>query len=608
MRKIILVVILILATAGTLISLNIDDTYCTWQTKLKKFNYRCELENFLKTRTNFYYRRLHAGFSSSFKSLQSLQGLKTFSAEGASYSKTNVQVEGVDEADIVKTDGEHIYLISENRVIIVKAYPPEEAKILSKITFNGNLKGLFITQNRLVVFEEEGTYSPYCNTSIKIYDVSDGKNPVLKRSYTMEGQYLTSRMIENYVYVIIGSPTHRGKNIVLPKIYSPADKKEIDISRTYYSTVPDANYQFTTVLSVNILDDYEEPKYQSFLIGTATTVYVSRNNIYLAVPQYCWLSYNRKEKTFIHRIELGENGEIEYKASGEVLGKVLNQFSMDEYAGYLRIATTTGDVARFAEAATAENHIYVLDMNLKIIGKLEGLAKGERIYSARFMGPRCYLVTFRKIDPFFVIDLENPTAPKVLGYLKIPGYSNYLHPYDENHIIGIGKDTVPAETGDFSWHQGVKISIFNVKNVRHPEEIAKYVIGDRGTGTPVLRDHKALLFDKSLNLMVLPVLVAQIDRTRYPGEVPPNAYGDYVWQGAYVFNVYPEEDGIIFRGRITHIEGEIHNYDSSPYVIKRALYIESVLYTISEGKILMNSLDDLSELGEIILLEEGVKP
>jgi len=309
------------------------------------------------------------------------------------------------------------------------------------------------------------------------------------------------------------------------------------------------------------------------------------------------------EKTAIHRIHI-EDGTIKYEASGQVPGHVLNQFSMDEHNGYFRIATTTGEVWGWGQS-TSKNHVYILDMNLNITGRLEDLAHGEKIYSARFMGDRGYLVTFKKIDPLFMLDLSDPHEPRVLGQLKITGYSDYLHPYDETHIIGVGKETVEAEEGNFAWYQGLKISLFDVSDVEAPKEVAKYEIGDRGTDSPILRDHKAFLFDKSKNLLVIPVTVAEIDPAKYPGGVSPNAYGDFVWDGAYVFRISLEE-GLVFRGGVTHLDSEAELLKSgywyySPYSVKRSLYIGDVLYTISDRKIKMNSLLDLSEINELNL-------
>jgi uncharacterized secreted protein with C-terminal beta-propeller domain len=230
---------------------------------------------------------------------------------------------------------------------------------------------------------------------------------------------------------------------------------------------------------------------------------------------------------------------------------------------------------------------------------VENIAQGEKIYSVRFMGEQAYMVTFKKVDPFFIIDLKDPTNPAILGWLKIPGYSDYLHPLDKNHIIGLGKDAVPAEEGDFAWYQGVKISVFDVTNVSAPIETSQFKIGDRGTDSPALSDHKAFLFNKDTGLMVIPVFVYEINEEQYPGEIPANAYGEPVWQGAYVFNV-SSDNGIVFKGRITHVDGLLNEvkYDGSDF-IQRALYIDKYLYTLSQGMIKINNIDDLAEVATI---------
>jgi uncharacterized secreted protein with C-terminal beta-propeller domain len=181
--------------------------------------------------------------------------------------------------------------------------------------------------------------------------------------------------------------------------------------------------------------------------------------------------------------------------------------------------------------------------------------------------------------------------------LKIPGYSDYLHPYDENHLIGVGKETVEAEEGDFAWYQGMKISIFNVTDVNNPTQIANYTIGDRGSDSPVLSDHKAFLFDRQKNLLVIPVLVAKVDPSQWPGGVPKSAYGQPIWQGAYVFNLSLTE-GFAFRGGISHLETYTPITDSN-YWVKRSLYIQNVLYTVSDMKVKLNSLEDLAFIKEI---------
>jgi uncharacterized secreted protein with C-terminal beta-propeller domain len=310
--------------------------------------------------------------------------------------------------------------------------------------------------------------------------------------------------------------------------------------------------------------------------------------------------------TSIQRITIDKQ-TITPAASGEVPGYILNQFSMDEHNGYFRVATTTNNFGwrTFApEEQVSKNNVYVLDMNLNVVGRLEDLAPGEQIYSTRFMGSRCYVVTFRNIDPLFVIDLSDPTAPTVLGQLKVTGYSGYLHPYDENHLIGIGKETIYDAEEDFAWYQGIKISLFDISDVSNPVEVAKHEIGDRGTDSPVLWDHKALLFDRTRNLLVLPVSVAEIDPSDYDGEIPDWAYGETVWQGVYVFTI--SADNLQIRDRITHADNPemIKNnryFGWWDYQVQRSLYIDDVLYTLSNMKLKMNSLDTLAEINTIEL-------
>ena len=535
------------------------------------------------------------------------------------YSTTNIQVAGMDEADIIKTDGGYIYFASDNKTIIVKAYPPEQAQITSQIEVEGTVIGIFINGDRLVVFEEEmpyylyyddvrlglvveETYIPYISpkTYIKVYDVSDRENPRLQRELSSDGQYVSSRMIGDYAYVVINEPVYeQDDELNLPKIHSGGNETEIPATDIYYSDVSDHYYMYTTIIAINTQNDDQEPTYETILLGASSNLYVSLNNIYLAFPMWGTDIFRREvwdsQKSSIHRIHI-ESDEIEYVASGEVPGMVLNQFSMDEYDGHFRVATTTYE-------QTPRNQVYILDMDLNTVGSLEDLAPGETIYSARFMGERGYLVTFKQVDPLFVIDLSDPRYPEELGYLKVTGYSDYLHPYDENHIIGIGKETTDA--GEFAWYQGVKISLFDVTDVGNPREISKLEIGDRGTDSPVLWDHKAFLFDKSKNLMVIPVMEAKVDVTKYSEAELVWAYGEPVWQGAYVFHVSPDT-GIGLDGRITHIENlddleEGYYYYYSPFSVERSLYIGDVLYTISQAKIKMNNLQNLDYINEVEL-------
>jgi len=550
------------------------------------------------------------------------------------YSTTNIQVEGVDEADIVKSDGEYLYVVSSPYIYIVKAYPADQAEVVSKIEFNETYGvQIYVNEDKLVVLAnyypyltfDDGemavidTFVPYPyveETFVKVYDITDRANPVLSRTVTTNGTMFGSRMIGDYVYVVVNQfimqPRVNGTEVymevTLPTI-SGDTTRQILPTEIYYIDVPDVSYQLTTIIAVNVMNDAQEPTYEPFLTGYSTNMYVSLNNMYLAAPNTNWYFIldgedEPRQETLVYRIELNQE-QVNILSEGTVPGYVLNQFSMDEYNGYFRVATTTNNFLwrTFAAESTSKNNVYVLDMNLDVVGELEDLAPGEQIYSARFMGDRLYLVTFRNIDPLFVIDLSNPTAPTVLGELKVTGYSGYLHPYDENHIIGIGKETIAADREDFAWYQGVKISLFDVSDVSNPVEVDIVEIGDRGTDSPILHDHKALLFDKEKNLLVIPVLVAEKDPTLYPNELPPNAYGEPVWQGACVFDISP--DGIEYRGGITHFEdgADLKNnyWLHSEYFVERTLYIGNVLYTVSDKLVKMNDLGSLDLLNEIEL-------
>ncbi len=576
---------------------------------LKKFSSYEELENFVTTNSNSYYWNyateswgspapaaapasltwnvFASRTESDFGFTIGDDGSGSTGGQTPDFSTTNIQVEGVDEADIVKTDGKYIYVVSGAKVFIIDAYPAEDAWILSEIELSENPVEIFINGDKLTVIGQ---------MYLKVYDVSNKENPVLKRDVTFDGYYFNSRMIGDYIYVIINSPAVHAwvdrinlpgiqlwgiSRVNLPDISCNGRVKIVPADEIYYFDGPYGySYEFTTIMAIDSQNDDAEINSKTFLISTAQNIFVSTNNIYITYTSYAnypvystaiWRGRpsDWTETTVIHKIAIG-NGEIEYKARGEVPGQVLNQFSMDEYRGYLRIATTTGEVWD----GNARNHVYVLDEDLNTTGRLENLAPGERIYSARFMGSRAYLVTFVIVDPLFVIDLSDPNNPRVLGELKIPGYSDYLHPYDETHLIGVGKDTADSGWG-FAWNQGVKIALFDVSDPENPIELSKYIVGQMGTESLALHDHRAFLFSRSRNLLVMPI-------------------GDWYGQDAYVFDV-SLDGGIALRGTISH--GEDTDYwNGTWYSVKRSLYIENTLYTVSDGLLKMNDLADLSEI------------
>ena len=308
------------------------------------------------------------------------------------------------------------------------------------------------------------------------------------------------------------------------------------------------------------------------------------------------------EKTVIHKIGINK-GNLKYKTSGEVTGVVLNQFSMDESDGYFRIATTKNrSWSSFMDNDQRQSYsnLYVLNENMKVVGKVEELAKGERIYSVRFMQNRAYLVTFKRVDPLFVIGLDDPTKPVVLGELKVPGYSSYLHPYDETTLIGLGKET--DDNGRVTG--GIKLSLFDVSDVSNPKEIDKFVLGDRNSNSIAINEHKAFLFSKDKNLLVIPVTmqedVVEVQKSVIFEEdmiiMPPvRKY----FNGAAIFNI--NKKGFELKGKIDHSNDDNKSWNRNSNV-QRSLYIDNVLYTLSNKYLKANGLNDLNEIKSVELV------
>ena len=522
------------------------------------------------------------------------------------YSGTNVQVEGVDEADVVKTDGTYIYYAKGSEIIIVQAYPVSDVRIVSRTNMSRPVQDIYISGDRLIVFtaqipdhfyyyEVDGMIPDEYRSILTILDISDRASPEEVREINMDGTYFNSRLIGDHLYFIIRNPAYIYDDIVeLPIIREGEAWTTIDADCIWYPNNTRGWMAYHTIASIDVQADDGKLTTETFLLDEGSSIYVSPTNLYLTSEGW-W------RETRITKIGI-EDGEIKFKDNGTVPGYVLNQFSMDEHDGYFRIATTGTN-----EGRREGNNVFVMDSELNIVGSVEGLAAGEQIYSSRFMGDRCYLVTFKITDPLFTIDLSDPENPEVLGALKIPGFSTYLHPYDENIIIGIGKETIEDKWGEIAWQQGVKISLFDVSDVTDPKELAKLEIGDRGTESNALYDHHAFLFSRARNLLVLPILEAQIDETDFAdGKAPDDWYGEYVYQGAYVFDI--SEEGIELRGKVTHIEDSTEFLRSgywfeSDYQVERSLYIEENLYTLSNGMLKVNSLSSLEELAAIELGE-----
>ena len=236
-------------------------------------------------------------------------------------------------------------------------------------------------------------------------------------------------------------------------------------------------------------------------------------------------------------------------------------------------------------------------MNLSKVGKLSNIAPGERIYSVRFMQDKAFVVTFRQMDPLFVIDLKNPRNPRILGKLKIPGFSTYLHPFMEGYLIGLGMETTVNRDTGAVLTEGLKLSLFDVTGYTNPKELHKLIIEGTYVNSEALYNHRAFLLDSENKLLVIPIMIQQTVETEHMKT--PGVFSGYSFQGVLVFKIDPSR-GIEIIGSITHVNGEEHMHGSG-LVIKRALYIGEVLYTLSSRKMMMHSLLTLEKVGELTL-------
>ncbi len=626
---------------------------------------------------------------------------------GVDYSTTNIQVENVDEPDYLKNDSRYVYIVSENTLSIIDAYPAESAKLVLKIALDIEsqyIQNMFLNDDRVMLFynaesKEEvipefdyiprRSYSPV--THALIIDVSDKENPSILKDYSIDGYFKDARMIGDYAYLL----TSINIDYQYPR-FPVISENSIPIMTpdAFYFDNAESYQNFNTLTAIDMFGDTVNS--ETFLVGYTGTFYVSEDNFYLTYqqsmpfwhyedssqdkffdvivpllsddiqdkirdikndtlmnPSAQWTkisemmqeSYNNMEKrdksilfekingalkeydsksreevrrTIIHKISIDKD-EIKYVAKGSVPGRLLNQFSMDQNGDKFRIATTTEHYTRHQGIIRA-NAVYVLDEQMNILGGLDNIAPDESIYSARFIGDRLYMVTFQQIDPFFVIDLSEDT-PEILGELKIPGFSNYLHPYDKDHIIGIGRDT--KETGNGRVEQlGVKIALFNVANVNNPIVIDNVIIGDRYTHSNALDSHKAFFFDvmnrvlsvpiswnaKSLNEISdsrLNLLVSSntaVQDTENLNEISDSKvmvrdYGR--WSGFYVFDL-DSLDGFSLKGTVTHSADSYYGMQKA-----RTFHIGKVLYTVSDEYLKMNTFDNIREINSIRLENTG---
>lgn len=513
------------------------------------------------------------------------------SGKSGSYSDTNVRTEGVGEADIVKTDGENIYLVNGETVEIVDI-ASDEMEHLAQIEMEEDcyVTELYAADERLLILytrEEyddgktgyDGTYRQY--TCTDVYDISDPADPEKISTLSQSGYYNTMRVKDGYAYVLSDYSLPYDISRPEPRTYIPEVQGEIMPVSDIYMPQREMGNDYTVITAFS-LDDPKEKTDSKAVFGTAGECYVSTENIYVTESYYNNNDANVTQ-TSIRRIAY-EGGVLTGTAQTRVDGILNDSFSIDEYGGYLRMVTTVtsvneaegsfltvlADMFRGEETETEvrnvdTNSLYILDEDLNVTGEIRDLAPDERVYSARLMGDIGYFVTFRETDPLFSADLSDPHNPKIIGELKIPGFSEYLHPYGDGKLLGIGMD-VDEETVAT---EGVKLSMFDISDPSDVKEENKYIMEDM-YGTDAGYDYKAVFADVEKNLFGF------------------LAYGD---SSVYTVFTYDEEGG--FR----EVFSRTLNWAGSV----RGMYAGENFYLISGNTIESFRLADFEKVDDIVL-------
>lgn len=490
------------------------------------------------------------------------------------YSNTNVRQEGVDEADVAKTDGRYLYVLEDdgdyvsivdtkiNMKKISEIKAPKDETIEEFYLTEKNKKVVMIcsnssdddyedvedvTRSSLISKQTEGT-------QVVTYDVQDKKHPKKVGKVSQSGEYESSRISDGYLYLFSNYWVPENWKKKHPETYIPY--VDDSLMKAKDICLPDGMkgcmYEIISAIDLKHPDKIADSK---AIFSEGGDAYVSNKNIYYYEEE--WTGNGKQEKTLLRKLSY-KKGKLAVVAQKKFRGYLNDSFSIDEYDGYLRMVVTRGKT----------NAVYVLDQKLKLTGKITNLAKDERVYSARFLGDTGYFVTYKETDPLFSVDLSNPKNPKILGRLKIPGFSNYLHFYGEDKLLGIGMDV--DKKGDVT--DGVKLSMFDISDKKNVKEEHKYTLKDVYS-TDVEWDYKAALIDVEKNIIGFPA-------------------GGENRQMYYLFN-YTEE-----KGFQCNMKEKIYGSDA---LSTRGIYIKDRLYVIHGNVLKAYSLKTYKKVDDCLL-------
>jgi uncharacterized secreted protein with C-terminal beta-propeller domain len=536
-------------------------------------------------------------------------------------SGTNVQEAGVDEPDLAKADRDRLVLVQAGRLTIVDLTGAEPAVAGRLDLPSGSDHELLVAGDTALVLTRDDSgpvplddgfsgAPPVPSTTVTEVDLSDQAAPQARNRLRLAGVYVSARMQGSVARVVVSSPppdlgfVHPAEPTAAAEARAEAVNRSVIEASTLEDWMPgwaldsgaaghlddcDAvhrpaevtGFGLVSVLTVDLAADLGEPEAVSVL-GTGGTVYASADNLYVATERRDESPTTGDEiavdiapeptetHTAIHRFSAPATGPVAYEASGQVEGRLLNQFSMSEHDDVLRVATTRGEAWSPEGSDSLVTTLGAVGDELTELGRVEDLGRGEQIFAVRFVGPVGYVVTFRQTDPLYVVDLRDPSTPTVDGELKILGYSAYLHPIDETHVLGIGQDA--EEDGATS---GTQLSLFDVSDPTNPVRTAQHTVP--GAASEVEWDHRAFLWWAPTATAVLPV-------ERY-GEL------DDVATGALVVDVDVAAGSLTERGRVDHT--------SSP--VRRSIVVDDTLVTVDGSGLVFSSLTDLTRRAELAL-------
>lgn len=513
---------------------------------------------------------------------------KAAADQAVTHSDTNVRTEGVGEGDIVKTDGRYLYIMSMDQVQILNI-ESEEMKEVGTISMDQTdyLIEIYLKDDKLVCVyarttdktDSQGVIRSVPYTVAETFDVSDPANPKSLGEMSQSGSFHTMRVSGDYMYLL--STFYADVTGLQDDISSYVPEVQGKLIESNYILLPqqEKGRVYTVVTSFSLKDPTKQTDHLAFF-GDGSQCYVSQNNIYVYDTIYD-AKVSRVTQTEIRKVSY-KDGKLDGTGHAVIDGVINDSFSIDEYDGFLRVVTTirenddtsggvnpllridgTSDVS--SQPADSTNALYVLNKDLKEVGKLENLAEGEQVYSARFMQESCYFVTYKQVDPLFSADLSDPKKPKVLGELKIPGFSDYLHPYGDELLLGIGMDVEE----DGATVNGVKLSMFDISDPKDVKEVHKTVL-EECYSTDVSYNYRAAFVDVEKNLI------------GFPG---------YQEQQEYYIYSYDKEKGFtcVFEKKL------------SGYSEVRGLYAGDRFYLVTEGTVESYRLDNFEKVDDVVL-------